>query len=108
MGPLISFAIGLAIGYLSVRLGDLGELIMVLLLALLLAYYLRARRLASASALAIGAGGVVALWLGSVILTTITDPAVRTEAPTYIGFVVGLLVVAFGLTVGIFVISRRT
>jgi hypothetical protein len=107
MGALISLAIGLAIGYLSLRLGDLGQLIMGLLLTLLILYYLNARRPASASALAIGAGGVVAIWLGSVILNTITDPAVHTEAPTYIGFMVGFLVIAIGLGIGLLTRSRR-
>lgn len=107
MGTLISLAIGLAIGYLSVQLGDLGELMMVLLLVLLLAYYLRAGRLGSASAVAIGAGGAVTLLLGRVILNTMTDPAVHTEAPTYIGFALGLLVIASGLTIGIVAMARR-
>jgi hypothetical protein len=107
VGTLVSLAIGLAIGYLSVRLGDLGELMMALLLALLLAYYLRAGRLASASAVAIGAGAAVALLLGRVILNTMTDPAVHVEAPTYIGFALGLLVTVSGLAIGIVAMTRR-
>lgn len=89
------------------RLGDLGELMMALLLALLLAYYLRAGQLASASAVAIGAGGAVALLLGRVILNTMTDPAVHTEAPTYIGFALGLVVIASGMAIAIVARTRR-
>jgi hypothetical protein len=100
VGPLISLGIGLAIGYLSLSLGDLGVLSMVLLLALLIVYYLRMRRLGSASALAIGAGGMVTLVLGSVVLGTLTDPAIHTEAPTYVAFSVGLVVVSLRVNAG--------
>ena len=89
------------------RLGDLGELMMVLLLVLLLAYYLRTGQLGSASAVAIGAGGAVTLLLGRVILNTRTDPAVHVEAPTYIGFALGLLVIVGGLAIGIIAMTRR-
>jgi hypothetical protein len=108
MGPVIGFAIGLAVGYLTLSLGELGILSMVPFLTLLFVYYLRTKRLGSASALAIGAGGVVTLVLGSVVLSTFTDPAIHTEAPTYIAFVVGLVILAGGLTLGTITLTRET
>jgi hypothetical protein len=108
MRLLLRFTMGLAIGFLSLWLGDLGTLTMVLLLALLILYHLRRGQLGSASALAVGAGGVVTLLLGAVVLSTITDPAVHTETPTVLAFIVGLLVASSGVTLGIVGFSRRT
>ncbi|MBA3688516.1 MAG: hypothetical protein H0W81_06785 [Chloroflexi bacterium] len=108
MGLIVSLGIGLALGYLTLSLGQVGGLTMIPLLALLTIYYLRGRRVASASALAIGAGSMAALVLGSVVVSTLTDPAVHTEALTYIGFIVALVVLGYGLMLGMVALSRRT
>ena len=108
MGLVVSLGIGLALGYLALSLGNVGELSMVLFLALLTIYYLRTARLGSASALAIGAGGMAALVLGSVVASTMTDPAVHAGAPTYIGLILALMVLGYGVVLGIVTLSRRS
>jgi hypothetical protein len=107
MTAIIAFLIGAAIGYLGVRLGDLGEVAIGALFALVLAYYLRKGRIGSASGLALGSGVVIVFVLGSVVLDSVQDPAVHVEAPTYVGLAIGLLLAGLGVTLGVFAAQRR-
>jgi hypothetical protein len=107
MSELVAFLIGAAAGYLGVRLGDLGEAAVGLFLAALIGSYLWRSRISSAAALSIGAGAVVVVLLGGIVLDTARDPAVHLEAPTYVGLMVGLLLAAFGLALGVSAFIQR-
>jgi uncharacterized SAM-binding protein YcdF (DUF218 family) len=107
MSEIVAFLIGVAAGYLGVRLGDLGEVAIGLFLAALIGSYLWRRRVSSAAALSLGAGAAVVVLLGGIVLDTMRDPAVHVEAPTYVGLMVGLILAAFGLALGVTEFMQR-
>lgn len=107
MSKALSLLIGAAAGYLGVRLGDLGELAVGVFLTALLVAYLRTDRITSAAALAFGAGAVILVFLGAVVLDSVRDPAVHVETLTYIGVLVGLALAAFGVALAVTATVRR-
>jgi hypothetical protein len=107
VSEIVAFLIGAAAGYLGVRLGDVGEVAIGLLLAGLIAYYVWRNRISNASAVSLGAGAVVVILLGGVVLDSVRDPAVHIEAPTYVGLSIGLVVAAFGVALGVTAVVQR-
>ena len=98
---LIAALLGIAIGYLAVRLGDLGQLIMVGLLLGLVAYYAYSGRRRSAGLTMLASGGTVAAILGRIVLTTLVDRAVHMQASDVTSFWIALVVAIGGLTIAV-------
>jgi hypothetical protein len=96
---LIASLLGVAIGYLAVRLGDVGQLIMVGLLIGLVAYYASTGRRRSAGLTLLASGGTVSAILGNIVLETLIDPAVHMQPSDLTRFWIAVAVAVGGLTV---------
>jgi len=98
---LVAVLLGIAIGYLAVRLGDVGQLVIVGLLLGLVAYYAYTAGRRSPGLTLLASGGTVSAILGNIVLETLVDPAVHMQPSDVTRFWIAVVVAVGGLVVAV-------
>jgi 4-hydroxybenzoate polyprenyltransferase len=105
----VAFAIGGIVGYLALRLNELGWWFGAAVLAIMSIYYVVRKRQADTGWLLIGAGVIPGLFLLRNAVLAIIDPAVETSFDTWIMLAIAaILAMAGALTVYAFQGHRTT
>lgn len=92
----VAFAIGGIVGFLALRLNELGWGLAAAVLAIMSAYYVYRRRQADAGWLVIGAGLIPGFFLVRNAAIAVIDPAVETSSDTWVMLAMAVILAMAG------------
>ena len=96
MQAAVAFAIGGTVGFLALRLNELGSWLGAAVLAIMSVYYVYRRRQADAGWLVIGAGLIPGLFLMRNAAIAVIDPAVETSPDTWLMLAIAAILAMAG------------